>query len=158
MWKRLDPRPFDFGSDDGESAPYERYLFSLLSRGNRTKAQAAEKLKMKGASPEVIEKLIARFEDGGYLDDRAYALLFVDTHPEWGPLRLWDDLRRRGVEDPFIREALEETNEEERATALAEEWGAMGVKERKILERLLRRGFSFSVSRKVAERTCEGEV
>lgn len=154
MWKqRNSPLP---GVEDEEAA-YGRYLSSLLARGVLTKAGAIMKMERKGASSDLAERIAEKFEEAGMIDDRAYALLFAGTHPEWGRLRLRDELLRKGVEARFIRETLEDLDEETRAAALAEEWAGFGVEERKITERLLRRGFPFSVSRKAAERACEGE-
>ncbi|MDD2452337.1 MAG: RecX family transcriptional regulator [Synergistaceae bacterium] len=154
MWKQRNtalPGPED------EEAVYGRYLSSLLARGVLTKAGAIMKMERKGASRELAERIAEKFEEAGMIDDRAYALLFAETHPEWGRRRLQDELRRKGVEGRFIRKSLEDLDEEARAAALAEEWAGFGVEERKITERLLRRGFPFSVSRKAAERACEGE-
>ncbi|HPF85773.1 Regulatory protein RecX [bioreactor metagenome] len=143
--------------NNGGSADLERYLLNLLSRGILPTAKVREKLAARGASPEEAEDLVLRFSDAGYLDDGAYAVLFADSHHDWGPLRLKDELRRRGVAPSFIREALSDVDEEARAAVLAEEWSAGGLEGKKIVGRLLRRGFSFSVCRKVAERACEGE-
>jgi regulatory protein len=151
LWKRPD------GKASGGSPDHERYLLTLLSRGVLPVARVRDKLAARGASPEETDGLVLRFSEAGYLDDRAYALLFADSHPDWGPLRLRDELRARGVESSFIREALDTIEEEVRADALAKEWAGCGMEKKKIVGRLLRRGFSFSICRKVAERACEGE-
>jgi regulatory protein len=145
LWKPPD--------DDG----LERYLLNLLSRRELTSGQAREKLAARGADPDRTEELIESFTEAGYLDDRTYALLFAESRTEWGRRRISDELRRRGVDREFIREALEETDEEGRAAALAEEWAGRGTEEKKIVGRLLRRGFPFTLSRKVAERACGPE-
>ncbi len=156
MWKRRD-RDLPAGEKTAGSADLERYLLNLLSRGILPAAKVREKLAARGASPEEADGLILRFEEGGFIDDRAYAVLFADSRPDWGPIRLRDELRRRGVSSSFIREALEDIDEEARAAALAEELASRGLEAEKIIGRLLRRGFSFSVCRKVTERACEGE-
>nr|MBP6333359.1 RecX family transcriptional regulator [Aminivibrio sp.] len=155
MWKRRDEK-LPEGEKKG-GADLERYLLNLLSRGILPTARVREKLAARGASPEETDELVLRFSEAGYLDDGAYALLFVDSHRDWGPLRLRDELRRRGMASSFIREALSDVDEEARAAVLAEEWAAGGLEAKKIVGRLLRRGFSFSVCRKVTERACEGE-
>ncbi len=139
--------------DDG----LEKYLLNLLSRTALPSAQAREKLAARGADPERAEELIERFTEAGYLDDRAYALLYVESHPEWGQRRLRDELRRRGVKSDFILEALEEADEENRAADLASEWAGYGTDEKKIVGRLLRRGFPLPLSMEVAKRACGPE-
>lgn len=145
MWK--------LPEDDG----LERYLLNLLSRGALPSAKAREKLHARGADPDRAEELIERFTEAGYLDDRVYALLYAESHREWGCRRLRDELGRRGVDEGFIGEALETVDEEGRAYALAFEWARCGTEEKKIAGRLLRRGFSFSLSRKIAARACGPE-
>jgi regulatory protein len=155
LWKRRDGN-LPEGKKTG-GADLEGYLLNLLSRGVLPTAKVREKLAAGGASPEEIDDLVLRFSEAGYLDDAAYAVLFADSHQDWGPLRLRDELRRRGVDSSYIRDALSDIDEEARANALAEELASRGLEPEKIVGRLLRRGFSFSVCRKVTERACEGE-
>lgn len=136
----------------------EAYLHSLLSSGVWTKAVVLRKLQGRGIPEKEAQMLIEKYEEAGFFDDGAYALLFVESHPEWGIYRLRDELRRRGVAQEHILKALEEKNEDENAAALVVEWIRMGIDRRKIGERLLRRGFSRNACRNALERACEGEV
>jgi len=136
----------------------EAYLHLLLSNGVWTKAVVLRKLQGRGIPEEEAEKLIDKYEEAGFFDDGAYALLFVESHPEWGVYRLRDELRRRGVAQEHILKALEGKDEDENAAALAGEWIRMGIDRRKIGERLLRRGFSGNACRNALERACEGEL
>ena len=121
MWKRRDEK-LPEGEKKG-GADLERYLLNLLSRGILPTARVREKLAARGASPEETDELVLRFSEAGYLDDGAYALLFVDSHRDWGPLRLRDELRRRGMASSFIREALSDVDEEARAALPCVELG-----------------------------------
>ena len=132
----------------------EVYLLSLLSRTPLTRAAAIRKLRDRGVAADVAEALAAKFEEAGYIDDAAYALLFVDSRPEWGPRRLRDELAARGVARDLIERALEEVDELERALSLATEWRSLGMERAKIEGRLVRRGFSASVCRKAVNGTC----
>lgn len=152
MWKP--PDPLLTPSDPPEDS-LEKYLLSLLTRGTWTEKQIKEKLKIRGADEDRAEDLVRMYRNAGYLDDRSYALLFAETHPDWGCRRLRDELRRRGVRESFLSAALEEVDEEERAAALAEEWREGGMEGRKIEGRLLRRGFPPSLCRKIARGTCD---
>jgi regulatory protein len=137
--------------DDG----LERYLLNLFSRSVLPVSKVRERLAARGADPERTEELIESFSEAGYLDDRAYALLYADSHPDWGRRRIRDELRRRAVEEAFIQDALESVDEEARASALASDWARHDIEERKIVGRLLRRGFAFTLSKKIAKRACE---
>ena len=136
----------------------EEYVHSLLTSGVWPKAVVLRKLQDRGIPEEEAEMLIDKYEEAGFFDDGAYALLFVESHPEWGIYRIRDELRRRGVAQEHILKALEEKDEDENAAALAGEWIRMGIDRRKIGERLLRRGFSRNACRNALERACEGEV
>ena len=154
MWKP--PDPIMSSSEPPEDA-HEKYLLSLLTRGAWTEMQILEKLKKRGAEEDQAKSLVRKYRNAGYLDDRSYALLFAETHEEWGCRRLRDELRRRGVSEFLLSAALEEVDEEERAASLAAEWHERGMEGRKIEGRLLRRGFSPSLCRKIVRGTCDGE-
>lgn len=155
MWKQPEPGGKSFGPADTKAL--EAYLGRILSAGVWTRAEAVRKLVARGASRRDAEDLVKRFSERGCFDDRSYALLFVDTHSEWGMIRLRDELRRRGVPQDCIDEAVLGVDEESRAEALALGWRRLGMEAGGILSRLLRRGFSPRVSRKVSERACEPE-
>ena len=137
----------DKGRGTSKPSP-EAYMQLLLSRGAWTKALAVRKLLDRGVPEETARRLVEKYEQAGFFDDAAYALLFVDTHPEWGPRRLRYELVRRGVDDDDIMTALEEVDEEERARSLARDWLSSGLEASRVEQRLLRRGFSPSASRR----------
>ena len=155
MWKP--PDSFSFAAEQSGDDAFERYLLALLSRGAWTEKQVLEKLASRGADEDTAEGLVRKYTDAGYLDDRSYALLYAETHEDWGCRRLRDELRRRGVRDSFIASALEKVDEEARARHLAAEWKRQGLEEEKIEGRLIRRGFTPSLCRKVALGACDGE-
>ncbi|HCL79352.1 MAG TPA: hypothetical protein DIC53_05215 [Synergistaceae bacterium] len=146
MWRRPDAPDRPAAGDRAER--FDRYLQVLFARGVWTRAQIVRKLTAKGASGDEAEALAGRWQQGGFIDDAAYALLFVDGHPGWGVRRLRDELRRRGVSEAVIGEALEELDEERAALSTAREWLESGVERRKVEDRLLRRGFSPSAVRR----------
>lgn len=137
----------DISSGTSKPSP-EAYIQLLLSRGAWTRALAVRKLLDRGVPEETARKLVEKYEQAGFFDDAAYALLFVDTHPEWGPRRLRYELVRRGVDDDDIMTALEEVDEEERARSLARDWLNSGLEASRVEQRLLRRGFSSGASRR----------
>ncbi|MDI9370821.1 MAG: RecX family transcriptional regulator [Synergistaceae bacterium] len=132
----------------------EDYLVSLLDHSPQTRGVALEKLLRRGVPRDEAEELLDRFEQAGWIDDAAYAVLFVDSHEEWGLRRLRDELAARGVARDLVERALEEVDEEDRAAALVEEWSSLGMERSKMEGRLLRRGFSPSVCRNSLDGAC----
>ena len=89
----------------------------LLARRAYTEAELKKKLK---AYPEPeVEEAIRKLKDWGYLDDRAYAERYVSARKDrYGPYRLRQELRRRGVEEALLDELVTEKGEAEAAYAL----------------------------------------
>lgn len=134
---------------------HESYLLHILAKGAYTRRSLEERLARRGAESDEISTLLDYFEDLGYVDDALYARLYVESHEERGSLRLRSELRRRGVAEALIEEALskrDEASEEEAALNLAREWVEAGVEARLIAGRLIRRGFPPSLVRSVLER------
>ena len=125
---------------------YESYLQRLLSRGAYTRADLRRKLRAKGCPADTAECLLERYEEIGLIDDWAYAVLFVDSHPDWSVRRISDSLREKGVGRDLIAHALEEVeiDEDQRAAELVRGWRP-SVEDRRIVGRLERRGFPGSV-------------
>ena len=66
-----------------------------------------DNLTRKGYPPEAAAAAVAKLKDYGYLDDRAYALCYVDEKmSDRGELRLRAELSQKGVEERWIEEAL----------------------------------------------------
>ncbi len=124
---------------------YESYLQRLLSRGAYTRTDLRRKLKGRGCPSDIAGALLDRYEEIGLIDDRAYAVLFVDSHPDWSVRRISDSLREKGVGRDLIAHALEEVeiDEDQRAAELVRGWRP-SVEDRRIVGRLERRGFPRS--------------
>lgn len=109
----------------------------------RTRKDCKRRLLERGCPTEIAEQLISNFCEDGLIDDLAYSTLYIDSHPDWGALRVWDELCVRGVEADLIRQALKasQTDERSKAVELAKAWHSAGIDDGKIYNRLLRRGF-----------------
>ncbi len=125
---------------------YESYLQRLLSRGAYTRAELGRKLKARGCPSDIADALLDRYEELGLIDDKVYAVLFVDSRPDWSIRRISDSLREKGVRRDLIAQALEEgeIDEDQRAAELVRGWRP-SVEDRRIVGRLERRGFPRSV-------------
>ncbi|MDR7273446.1 regulatory protein RecX [Catenuloplanes atrovinosus] len=96
-----------------------------LATRPRTRAELAAALTKREISAEVIDSVLARYDEVGMIDDAAFAREWVTTrHRGRGLARraLADELRRRGVDAETAGAALDELDpetEEETAFALA---------------------------------------
>jgi regulatory protein len=140
------------------------YVLRLLSFRPRTRAELRQRLLRRGFSEDLVSQVLARAEEAGLVDDRAFARLYAEerlaTRPR--PRRLVAaELRAKGVEARLAveaaRTAFPELSEEELARrALAEKKGRWeGLPKPVALRRayafLLRRGFSPDLSRRIVE-------
>lgn len=126
----------------------------LLEQGDRTKKDLEEKLLKNGYPPEVAEAALAYAESFHYIDDKRYALSYIQNQSgRKGRARILMELRRKGVPQEYIDQAFQEMEEETDTEAVIRELvqkkrrgqGAMDEKEKqKLYGFLLRRGFSTS--------------
>jgi regulatory protein len=126
----LDGSPEPDGERDPEAGPdadpeavARAICLRQLTAGPRTKAQLAEALARRAVPSDVAERVLDRFEDVGLIDDAAFAAAWVGSrHAGRGLARraLASELRRRGVADPVIEDAVAGLDpDQELATARA---------------------------------------
>lgn len=88
----------------------------LLSVKRLTKARLAEKLALRGYAPDAVREAVDECERRKYVDDRAFAVLYVrgvlDRKPV-GRLVLLRDLVRNGIDEELAAEVLDETDRDE---------------------------------------------
>lgn len=126
----------------------------LLEQGDRTKRDLEEKLLKNGYPPEAAEAALAYVESFHYIDDKRYALSYIQNQSgRKGRARIQMELRRKGVPQEYIDQAFQEMEEETDTEAVIRELvqkkrrgqGPMDEKEKQRLYGfLLRRGFSTS--------------
>lgn len=135
----------------------EQYFLRIISSRPYTRKQLVEKLVKKGGTREEAAEILDEYSRYGYVDDLIYAKLYIDSHDSWGLIRLRAELRARGVCSAVIEKAIveEEPDELLRAEELVHSWLESEISEEKILSRLLRRGFVYSICREALDRACE---
>ncbi|MEU8341810.1 regulatory protein [Actinomadura meyerae] len=113
------------GAEGGDPEARAREVcLRLLAASPRTRAQLADALRRKDVPAEVADRVLARFTDVGLIDDEAFARAWVQSrHSGRGLAKraLAAELRRRGVADDTVNEAVETLDparEEETARAL----------------------------------------
>ncbi len=87
---------------------FERALEALAQR-ERTSGELAAWLGERGVEAAAVEAAIGRLIEDGAIDDRRFATEFAADKRElrgWGPDRIREALRERGVEAELIEEAL----------------------------------------------------
>ena len=126
----------------------------LLEQGDRTKKGLENKLEQNGYPPEAVEEAIVYAESFHYIDDKRYAVNYIQNQRGCkGRARIMMELRNKGVSQEDIDFAFQETEEgadtRERIRELIRKkrksQGTMEEKERqKLYGFLMRRGFASS--------------
>lgn len=126
----------------------------LLEQGDRTKKGLRDNLLKNGYPSEAVEEAMAYVESFHYIDDKRYALTYIQNQSgKKGRARIQMELRQKGVPQEYIDQAFQETEEDTDARGVIRELilkkrreqGPMEEKERqKLYGFLMRRGFSSS--------------
>ena len=127
----------------------------------RSRAEVKQQLRKKQVASDVIDQVIARLTDAGLIDDEAFAKYWVENREAFRPRAgraLRFELKRKGLSDAAIKEAIGTLDESESAyragTARAARW--RNLERRAFMEKLgaflVRRGFSYEVAKDAAKR------
>ena len=95
---------------DTESALYDAAIKILMRRAHSV-SEMKKALIRRTPNEDLIQKVIARLRQNGYIDDARYASQFARQRTEGrkqGKFRIARDLRARGVPDRHIEAAIEE--------------------------------------------------
>lgn len=120
---RKDREP-DPGSDPGPAADPESFARQILLRRltdqPRSRAELAEHLAARNVPDEVAASLLDRFERVGLVDDAEFARSWVRSRQRSRGLSgrvLAQELRRKGVDDDLVKEAVDEIDPDEEEAA-----------------------------------------
>jgi len=94
---------------------YDRAL-NLISMRKRSQWEMRDYLKHKDYESDIIETILNKLSDNGYVDDRAFAKAWVNTRrllKATSKRRLQQELRQKRVEDEIIKQVLEEDETDE---------------------------------------------
>jgi regulatory protein len=146
--------------------------FDLIALRPRSQNELQNRLRQRfpAVTPEVLEKIMSRLTELGYLDDAKFAEFWVENRANFSPrgkLLIKQELAKKGVSREYIQEALEkhlpteneegENLEEEQAliiarkkaaTLKAEDWQGFY---RKLGGLLQRRGYDFEITNRVTK-------
>ena len=150
--------------DSEKSVAFERAI-DYLGRGMRTVKQIRDYLAKKGYPPEVVEHVVSRLKDYRYLDDDAYAKMYVEHNSATkGERRLKQELVQKGISVSLAEEysVVDEEKSLENARRLAEKYMKNKSRDIKTLQKLQRylvsRGYGYdTVNTVVRSYTIDGE-
>lgn len=135
---------------------------NMISARPLSKQELQKRLRQKGSGEEDAAAAVEWLEELGAVNDAAYAAALVRHYSArgYGPMRIREELRRRGVSRELWDTALEERPESSETLDALIQKKCKGdlndPKERKrISDALLRRGFSWSEVRTALSRYTE---
>ena len=156
---------------DGPQADPEQVARSILLRrleaAPRTRAQLEATLRERDVPDEVAARVLDRFEEVGLIDDRLFARMWVDSRQAGRLLSrraLSAELRRRGVADEVVRDAVETVSAEDeleaaRAIARRKARSVVGLPRatqvRRLSGALARRGYGPGITAQVVREVLD---
>jgi regulatory protein len=142
---------------------------SFLTARPRSRAEVRRRLlhprpNRQPPAPEVVDRVLARLERMGLLDDREFSDFWVEQRERFSPRAasaVRFELRQRGVAREITEEAVDAEQDEERALAAGRQRlrSLGGLDYQTFRDRLgpflLRRGFSYTIARQVTKTLWE---
>lgn len=148
-------------SDDEIETAYQKSL-KYIGYRIRTTSEVEQHLRKKETNPVVIEQVLERLINKGLLNDKNFALQWIENRNEFRPRShrmLVLELRRKGISSEIIQEVIENTQPEDELAYLAAkkrirryehlDWEDF---QRKLGSHLARRGFSYSTIKPVVHK------
>ncbi len=143
-----------------EASAYEKAL-ALLSRQRYTESALTKKLKEKQYSSEVIVSTIEKLKEYNYLSDSSFAKEFVMCNTTKSKKELQYKLMQKGIKKQDLDDAFEdiefsEESEQAKCDAVASKYlrGKENIAgaEKKLLQHLVYKGFTFSQAKNSASK------
>jgi regulatory protein len=148
--------------NEREQARARNAAYRILTYRPRSHAELEQKLREKGFDEAVIEVVLADLERLGYVNDRQFAVQWAAGRLRlrgFGRRRIEQELRRKGISQEVIREAIAEAvpldDEREAAVKAAEKKlrtmlsSGSDVRRRRLAGFLQRKGFSSEITRSI---------
>lgn len=140
--------------------------YLLLSYRPRSVQEVTRKLRQKKYEAATVERVIADLQDSQLLDDAAFAAYWVEQRESFKPrsqLALRSELQQKGVARELIDDAVALVDEEQAARRAVEKklyrWESLPEDEfrQKIGRFLQQRGFSYSITRQLAQELWQAQ-
>ncbi|MEE3158199.1 MAG: regulatory protein RecX [Pseudomonadota bacterium] len=100
-------------------ADIRRSAMDLLARREHSYAELQRKLRQRGASGDMAEVELDRLVEDGLLSDERFceAYIYARSQRGYGPSRLREELRQRGVPESLVERSLAEADQDWQALA-----------------------------------------
>ena len=134
------------------------YALNLLSKSVKTEKEIIAKLKKRGYVSEIIDNVIFKLKDYGYVNDEEFAEKYINSYSKnKGKRLLKSELKLKGVSDAIIEDKfLSVENELETAIKIAEKYvknKPVDIKtKQKCYKYLLSKGFSYDDSKTAVDK------
>ena len=151
--------------EDDRVAKAKSRALDYLAHKPRTETEVRRKLRQKEYSEPVIESVVKRLHELGYLDDAQYAEQYVERRfasKGYGPVRIRQELRKRGIDRHLAETAVDDFLEDESTLVAAREkaekrWPRIAREDDprkrrdKLYRYLKRRGYTYDTIRVVID-------
>jgi regulatory protein len=146
--------------EDERNRAYHSAIRFLRFRA-RSKMELESYLNRKGYTPKTVTKTVERLIHEKYLDDRIFAVLWIENRNRFRPRSAYAlrcELRQKGVADEIIENALVDFDEENTAWLAVKSrlpsWQTLNQKDfkKKVMGFLHRRGFDYETSLNIFSR------
>lgn len=151
--------------EDDRVAKAKSRALDYLAHKPRTETEVRRKLRQNEYSEPVIESVVERLQELSYLDDAQYAEQYVERRfasKGYGPVRIRQELRKRGIDRHLAETAVADFFEEESTLAAAREkaqkrWPRIAREDDprkrrdKLYRYLKRRGYTYDTIRVVID-------
>ncbi len=138
------------------------YAFRLFKLRPRSTGELTEKLRLRDYDEEIVAKVVAQCDKAGFLDDRAFARVWLCSRlKKYGLRRVSRELLQKGIPKDLIDTVWEETRDDYDEEALVREiamrrFGSREQKDvaplkrkKRVMDYLARRGFNLGIINKV---------
>lgn len=106
--------------DPSDQGAIEQSAVFMLGRREHSAAELQRKLQQKGFAEDAIDTVIAGLQERGWQSDERCAELLIRQRIEaaYGPLRIYQDMQRKGIDKSLAEQILEQRNVNWRALAV----------------------------------------
>ena len=148
-----DEKIAELKAQDARETAYQRVL-RLLNYRDRSEAEIIQNLERRQVPEEIIAEVIERLHRSELVDDQRFAKTWVENRIEFHPRSrraLAFELRKKGIEDQAIQQALDEFDEAAAAYQAARKYTQKSRQmdwpefRQKLYAFLARRGFNYDV-------------
>ena len=159
----ISPERLDEIQAESESLRALDKALGFISRSQKTKKQVADYLTRKGYTEKTIEVVLGKMSAYKFVNDQNYANeYFRQTSKYKGKRLIYSELKRKGVSEEDMAEAMENVGDEtESAARVAEKYLRSKEKTRenavKCYRYLLSKGFDYETAKRATDGIIENE-